>query len=131
MIGLSTVGFFHNDFGVLPQISNYLYENIFRMYPIETEDKTENFLFYNILNNIHIPTPLAAGSFYTITLTKSVPWTIISYDEYETVNLWWLIVLANNITNPVLFPAAGSKLNIIKPRFIPQLLDEITQQLKK
>jgi len=129
MIGLSALGFFRNDFEILPQISKNLYENIFRMYPTEATGDAKNFIFYNILNSVYIQTPLTPGTYYTITLNRSTPWTVISYDEYQTIDLWWLIVLANKIYNPVLFPPAGTKLNIIKTQYVSTIIDSIKQQL--
>lgn len=132
MIGLSAIGFFHNETGLLASISKNRYENIFRMYPTEERSySNKTYLFYNILNSVYIPTPLASGTFYTITLNRSTPWTVISYDEYQTTDLWWLIVLANNIYNPVVFPPAGTRLNIIKPRYISTVIDTINKQLIK
>ena len=131
MIGLSAIGPFRTDIeGVLPPLPENSYENIFRLYVTE-ESQTNKQIYYNILNSVYIPTPLAPGSYYTITLSKSLPWTVISYDEYKTVNLWWLIILANNITNPVLYPAPGSTLNIIKPQYIPNIINSINTQLKQ
>lgn len=127
MIGLSALGVFREDINLLPKLQKNSYENIFRMYSTENDN---NFLFYNLLNSVYIPTPLQQGTFYTITTQKIMPWTVISYDEYKTVNLWWLIVLANNIYNPIKYPPAGSTLNIIKPSFVPVIIDNISQQLR-
>jgi prophage DNA circulation protein len=131
MIGLSALGPFRTDVEfALPALPENSYENIFRIYT--TEGKTTNQqLYYNILNSVYIPTPLVPGTYYAITLQKSVPWTVISYDEYRTINLWWLIVLANNILNPVLYPSAGTTLNIIKPQFISNIINSINTQLKQ
>lgn len=131
MIGLSAVGPFRTDLeGILPALSENSYENIFRLYTTE-ESSTNKQIYYNILNSVYIPTPLAPGSYYTITLNRALPWTVISYDEYKTINLWWLIVLANNIINPVLYPAPGTTLNIIKPQYIPGIINSINTQLKQ
>lgn len=127
MIGLSALGPYREDITFLTPLQKNAYENIFRMYSTEDEGNT---LFYNIINSVYIPTPLQPGTFYTITTQRMMPWTVISYDEYKTINLWWLIVLANNIYNPIQYPPAGSTLNIIKPRFVPTILDNIAQQLR-
>ena len=114
----------------MPALPENSYENIFRIYVTEDKAASQQ-LYYNILNSVYIPTPLAPGTYYTITLRRSMPWTVISYDEYRTINLWWLIVLANNITNPVLYPGAGTSLNIIKPQFISNIINSINTQLKQ
>jgi hypothetical protein len=130
MIGLSALGSFREDIASLAQLSQNSYENIFRMYPTE-DTQTKTFLYYNLLNSIYIPTPLQSDTYYTITLNRIMPWTVISYDEYKTMNLWWLIVLANNIYNPIMYPPAGTRLNIIKPSFVPAIINNINVQLKQ
>lgn len=130
MIGLSALGVFREDIAALAQLPQNSYENIFRMYPTE-DTSTKPFLYYNLLNSIYIPTPLQPDTYYTITLNRIMPWTVISYDEYKTMNLWWLIVLANNIFNPIMYPPAGTRLNIIKPSFVPAIINNINVQLKQ
>jgi hypothetical protein len=130
MIGLSALGVFREDVASLTQLAQNCYENIFRMYPTE-DPNTKPFLYYNLLNSIYIPTPLQSETYYTITLNRIMPWTVISYDEYKTMNLWWLIVLANNIYNPIIYPPAGTRLNIIKPNFVPGIINNINVQLKQ
>lgn len=127
MIGLSALGFFREDINALSKLQKNSYENIFRMYSTENNS---NYIFYNILNSVYIPTPLQTGTYYTITTQRVMPWTAISYNEYKSINLWWLIVLANNIYNPIQYPAAGTSLNIIKPSYVPTIIDNISQQLR-
>lgn len=129
MISLSALGLFREDIEILPKLQQNSYENIFRMYP--AEDSKNKFLYYNLLNSVYIPTPLQNDTYYTITTQRIMPWTVISYDEYKTINLWWLIVLANNISNPIKYPPAGTVLNIIKPSYVPTIIDNISQQLRQ
>jgi hypothetical protein len=131
MNSLSALGFFRNDISdiSLDTISDESYENIFRVYQTENPNNEINFYYYNILNSIYLPSNIPPAYYYTITLKRATPWTVISYNEYKTVNLWWLILLANNIKNPVLFPEAGSVLKIIKTPFVKLILNDIRQQL--
>ena len=107
MTGLSALGVFRKDISFLDSIPNVSYENVFRMYV--TEDSMDgNFLYYNLLNSVYFPKNLPANTFYTIEINKRLPWTAISYNEYRTIDLWWLIVLVNNIYNPIFYPSPGS-----------------------
>lgn len=130
MTGLSALGVFRKDISFLDSIPNVSYENVFRMYV--TEDSMDgNFLYYNLLNSVYFPKNLPANTFYTIEINKRLPWTAISYNEYRTIDLWWLIVLVNNIYNPIFYPSPGSTLKIIKPEYIKLIFDEITKQIKQ
>jgi hypothetical protein len=39
-------------------------------------------------------------------------WDILSYNHYHTVLYWWVICLANNITNPLVIIPAGDTVRI-------------------
>jgi prophage DNA circulation protein len=70
-------------------------------------------------------------SYYSTYRVKSnSPLTALSFKFYNTIKLWWLIVLANNINNPVSFIPPGTTLKVIKPQFVPQILESIQAQLK-
>ena len=129
MIGLSALGSFRRDLRVLGENPEVSYENIFRMYSTENTDQG-NFLYYNLLNSVYLPDTLSPTTYYTITLNRRLPWTAISYNEYRTIELWWLIALTNKVFNPVLYPAPGTRLNIIKPELVKTVINDITTQLK-
>lgn len=130
MIGLSALGGFRKDIDFLEAIPSVSYENVFRIYSTENKDSS-NFYYFNLLNSVYLPENMPVNSYYTITLNRRLPWTAISYNEYRTTDLWWLIALANNIFNPINYPAPGTVLKIIKPEFVKLILDEIAQQTKQ
>jgi len=130
MTGLSALGVFRKDLDFLETVPSISYENIFRMYSTENTESS-NFYYFNILNSVYFPDNIPTGSYYTITLNKRLPWTAISYNEYRTIDLWWIIALANKIYNPVYYPAPGSTLRIIKPEYVKLIFDEITLQTKQ
>lgn len=130
MTGLSALGGFRKDINNLERIPSISYENIFRLYLTENQNSS-NFYYYNILNSVYFPENIPTGIYYEITLNKRLPWTAISYNEYRTTDLWWLIVLTNKIFNPVYYPAPGSVLKIIKPEYVKLVLNEITSQIKQ
>lgn len=128
MRSLSAVGPFRKDVNILGENPEISYENIFRVYNTEGTDGG-NFLYYNLLNSVYLSDNLQPNTYYTITINRIMPWTAISYNEYRSIDLWWLIVLANGIINPVKYPAPGTVLKIIKPEFIPAILNDIQFKL--
>lgn len=113
-------GQFQNSIDGLPRLLPTRYENIFKMY------KTDyNQYYYNILNTVQFPENLNPSVYYEITVSSKMPWTMISFNEYETMDLWWLICLVNKIDNPLDFAAVGQILKIIRKEFLKFILDEI------
>lgn len=128
MTSLSALGFFRNDNSLFAQLPDNSYETIFRMYSTKYFSNQEYF-YYNLLNTVYFPKNIPSAFYYVITLNRLLPWTAISYNEYQTMNLWWLICLVNQIDNPVKYPVPGTQLRIIKTEYIRQILDEIKAQL--
>lgn len=108
-----------NNIPGLTNLSDLRYENVFKM------AKNNNFYFYNVLKNVQFPTVLNESLFYVKTINRRLPYTAISHQEYGTQDLWWLIALANKITNPVAIPKPGTNLKIIKKKYIKRILDTI------
>lgn len=99
-------------------------ENIFHVY----QDETSRY-FYNLLQTINIPTNLPKGYYDNYTVKYFDTWPFISYKAYETPNLWWIIVAANNILNPVIQPEEGTVIKILKTGAVRSILSEIEIQL--
>lgn len=122
--GISAIGNYQKDILSLPRLSDYQYENFFKMYL--TEDSQ---YFYNLLSfSVYILDELDPSSFYEIQMDRSMPWTSISYNEYRTMDLWWLIMVVNKIYNPMEFPQAGTKLKIIYPQFVRAVLTKLKNE---
>ena len=95
-------------FTILDDVSNNTYYlNIFRSYIINMSS----------LNN---------NSFYELYEVDNNDWLDnISYKFYNTSQLWWVIAIVNNITNPFeeLYP--GKVLRILKNSYIYNILKEV------
>lgn len=91
----------------LPKLRSDNYENIFNVY-LDRDDM----YFYNILQTISFPTNLPKGYYNEYNVVYGDTWPLISYKNYNTPNLWWIILLANNIINPVIQPQIGQSVNI-------------------
>ena len=74
---------------------------------------------------------LDASTFYYINVTKSIPWTTVSYNEYRNMNLWWLIMAVNKIKNPMEYPKPGTQLKILYPQYVRYVVDQITDKVVK
>jgi hypothetical protein len=123
--GLSAVGDYQRNILSLPKLNEYQYENFMKMYLTE-----DNQYYYNLQSfSIYFLDELDTTTYYEIQLNKQMPWTSISYNEYRTIDLWWLIVLVNKIYNPLEFPKAGTKLKIIFPQYVRTVLTKLNNEL--
>jgi len=123
---ISAVGPFQKDVPYLPTLDEFSFENFLRLYLTK-----DNQFFYNLLTTqVVIDGELDASTFYTITVTKSIPWTTISYNEYRNMNLWWLIMATNKIRNPIEYPVPGTQLKILYPQFVRYVVDQIIEKQK-
>lgn len=104
-----------------------MYENIFNAYQLEN-DNGNQYVFYNILNKVSLPDNIDDNVFKKFSIPGSMPLTTISYRIYKTMHLWWLIMLCNNIRNPVRLLAPGTVIRTIKPQYISTVLANIQRK---
>jgi hypothetical protein len=124
--GLSALGDYQSENPSLPQLNEYQYENFFRMYLTENAQ-----YFYNLQSfTVYFLDELDPLTYYEIDVVKSLPWTAISYNEYRTIDLWWLIAVVNKIYNPLEFPKAGSKLKILYPEYVRSVITKISNEIQ-
>ena len=111
-----------NNIPTLPTLSLLKLENLFNVY-----NNGSNY-FYNILGTVNIPQNLDPNTHVNYTVvTDDMPWTLISYRIYNTMDLWWLICSVNEINNPVQFPKAGTVLKVLTPDYVSTILQTIKQ----
>lgn len=118
---------YQNNISDLNPLESNRYENIFNV------DQTDanNYYFYNIIKTVHINAKDLDPAFYfKHTVDRSTPFTSLSYRLYDSINLWWLICILNNINNPVEFIEPGTVLYIIKKQYLSTVLNEIKKQLQ-
>lgn len=119
------LGNYQNNITELAPLNNYRYENIFKVYK-----NTDNYYFYNIIKKINLIPNLDPSQFFYYAVPRKMPWTLISFNLYNTIELWWLICLVNNINNPVLQPKSGTTIRAIKSNLIVPIINNIKSQLK-
>jgi hypothetical protein len=119
------LGTYQNDIAMLPALNNYRYENIFKIY--QNNDKQ---YYYNITKKIVIPIKnLDPTQFIYFPIKQKMPWTMASFQVYSTIELWWLLCLVNNITNPIIQPKAGTYIKALLPSLVAPLINNIKTQL--
>jgi hypothetical protein len=118
-------GLYQNSIADLKNLDLTRYENIFKIY--NTGEK--NYFYYNINKKISIPDNFDERLFYHIVLPSGLPLTTLSYNAYGTMDLWWLILILNEIINPIKDIPEGKKIRLLKPEYIEQILDSIERQL--
>jgi len=124
--GLSSLGPFLRDINFLRDPDEYSFENFLRLYLNDS-----NQFYFNLLStSIYFEGELDPSTYYKVTVSKKVPWTTLSYNEYRNMNLWWLIMAVNNIRNPVEYPTPGTELKILYPEFVRLVIDNITSKQK-
>lgn len=112
---------YQNRIKELPRLRDENYANIFNVY----QDKNERY-FYNLLQTVVIPTNLPVNYFDYYNTVYSDTWPVISYKNYQTPNLWWVILKTNNILNPVAPIEPGTQLKILNSRFVSLILQQIS-----
>jgi hypothetical protein len=111
---------YQNEINELPRLNQDRYENIFNVYLNE-----DNKYYYNLLQNISFPTDLPEGMFtkYTVSPGDTLPY--ISYKLFGTINMWWVICLINQITNPTTKLEPGTILRVLNNDTLRVILQEI------
>ena len=91
--------------------------------------KDGDFYSYNILRTVKIPENLDPSTFTYVKIAGKMSWTALSFAEYRTIRLWWLICVANGILNPVLLPEPGTVVKIITPASVRTVINTIKSQV--
>ena len=122
---MSTVinGASQNEVEELTSLSNDMYENIFKINLIDTDNN--DLYFYNILNKVIFPDDISDEIVDTITRQNDVPWTTLSYQLYGTINLWWTVYLLNK-PDYIFKAQAATEYKYIKPGALGAVLQQIT-----
>ena len=109
-------GLYQSQIFNLPSLSLTRYENIFKIF----KDDDDNY-FYNLKTSVTFPDDIDPEFIDTFKLDREVAWTIISYNIYGSIFLWWTLTELNKISNP----AIGRNYDFIKPQYIETVLDQI------
>lgn len=108
-----------NQIKDIPKISSYNYDSIFNVY----EDENGMY-FYNLYNSIYIDDDISPLAYTTHIFSSEDFWTKLADQYYGDKRLWWVILVANNITNPLKLPEAGTPIKILKPEVVSDILNQ-------
>ena len=123
---MKTLGNYQNDIEGLTKLNLRNYERIFKLFDVTANNKTH--YIYNILRKIEFPTTIASEYIDKYKTPIDQPLTIISYNIYNSMILWWLIYLLNKTkigTNIFVIPG-GTELRFIKSEYLEIIFAEIT-----
>lgn len=115
-----------NSITDLPKVSLYRYENFLNVYK-----DNDGFYFYNLLKNINL-FPAENSEVEDVYYTKyNDTWPLISYNYYNTMELWWLVCAYNQIQNPVKMPEPGTQLKLLKSTYVGAIISELNKQINQ
>jgi len=97
-------------------------ENIFNVY---TDD--DSYYYYNLLKSVYFPEDLDPTYYTTYTVVPKDTWPLISWKNYQTTNLWWLLCAVNQIINPTEPLEPGTILRILNVDVVRNVMVEINQ----
>lgn len=110
----------------ISEYSNFIKDedmaNIFYAYPNKKIDQSQ--LCYNINKTLIFKgidrIPISSFKYYTVMANDT--WNLISYKQYGTIELWWLICKLNNIKNAFIMPQPGWVLRILDTEDVNKIL---------
>lgn len=118
-------GDYQNNIKTVPPLSEYKYENIFKLH-YDGEYPT-----YNILQHVTLSQDMNPDMLMDVATLPGMPYTILSYNIYGTMDLWWLICIVNKIDNPIEILPAGTNLKVIKPEYVKRVIQTIKNSLQQ
>jgi len=123
---MSTIinGVTRNQVKQLEGLSRNLYENIFNVNLVDNNGKS--FYTYNLLNKVIFPETLNSNVIDEITLTSDKPWTMLSFQLYGTIELWWIVYLLNK-PDYIFKAKSNTTYKYIKSQYMSNVLEQITQ----
>ena len=101
-------------------LDNYNFANLFNV--VNKGEKS----YFNLCRSIYFNTEDISPDLITIyEVAEGDTWTNISYRNFGTIKLWWLICKFNNIKNPFTELTAGKILKIPVNELMENVLDVI------
>ena len=96
------------------------FENFYNIY-----QDSDGYYFFNITKTVIFPEDLKQDKYKEYVVLPKDMWTTISYKFYNTIKLWWLICVSNNIENPIIMPKVGNVIKILNGDVVKEVLIKI------
>lgn len=107
----------------IPAVRSEYYENIFSVYQVEVDSM---YYFYNISKKVVFDIENVDDQYIDyIFIDRPMPFTTISYKLFNTIHLWWLIVVMNKL-NPIKVLPAGTIFAVPKREHLSDILGLIS-----
>ena len=86
----------------------------------------KNYMF-NINKNMYFDNieNMAISFYHNYEIKERDTWHSISYTQYGTIELWWLVCRVNQIYNPTVNPMSGQVLKILNQEVVDELINSI------
>lgn len=94
------------------------YDDIFNTYTTR-----EGIPFTLKSRSIKFPEDRSLELYDKIYISANIPWTILSYRLYNTIEYWWILSTLNS--QHVFYAPEGEEIYFIKPEYIDQILSAI------
>ena len=94
------------------------YTEIFRKYKTK-----EGQLFYLLNKRIDFPTDKSLEIYDSLEAPSDIPWTILSYQLYDTIDYWWVLTSINK--SSIFYAKTGDTIYYIKPDYIDEIINLI------
>ena len=115
-----------SDIPNIPPVGSDYYENIFNVY----EDDDTSMYYFNINRKVVFDTTGINEEYVDyIYIDAPIPLTTLSYRLFNTMHLWWLIVVMNNL-NPIDVPTPGSVYIVPKKQYLSTIIQGVKSSLK-
>ena len=111
-----------NQIKELSRLDTENLENIFSVY-----QNQDGMYFYNLLQTVVFPQDLPNSLFDIYTAVYGDTWPYVSFKTLNSPNLWWVILLANNISNPTKPIVYGEQIKIPKIEVVREILTQISR----
>ena len=109
-----------NQISALDRLNSDRMENIFNVY-----QEADGMYYYNLLQTISFPEDLPPTLFTTYNVKYGDTWPFISFKTLNTPNRWWMILLVNNIQNPLEPLVPGTTIKIPIEAVVREILSKI------
>jgi len=127
-MSVGRIGYYRSELDDIQTLKMSNYDRIFKVYKYTIENK--DFNVYNMMKKIDFGD--IDGDFIENTeIVGDTPLTIIAYNLYSDIRLWWIIYLCNVDVFGGEAPfvvKSSSEIRYIKPEFITLVQEEITEQ---
>jgi hypothetical protein len=111
------------EIAIAPELANENFANFFNIYL-----RSDDILTYSINKGLYFENVdnLSPSTFSLYTIQEKDSWSTISFQFYDTIELWWLICKVNQITDPVAdSPVPGTEIKLLNKDIVGTVLQQL------